>query len=128
MRWNIPRPPCCLLTYGPSGQDSSVVQGQATPGGRIDRLVRVVERFEKDPSDAFVDECELTDTQLSDLQRLWDIPPDNPMFDCYPVGEAQRAYVEAHSEVTLDFDRFDYFVACYTLPKQKSPADVDVKG
>lgn len=47
---------------------------------------------------------------LADLQRMFGIDESNPMFDCYPVAEAQKAALESAAGVRIDLDRFDYFV------------------
>jgi hypothetical protein len=77
-------------------------------------LVRVLEWFEKDPGDALVGRAELHGATLRDLQRPWGLPADDPMVDCYPVGEMQRDAVAAWAGMTLDLERADYFVSCYT--------------
>ena len=77
-------------------------------------LERVVEWYEKDPDDALVGEQRLCNAQLAELQKLWSLSPTDPMVLCYPIGEAQRPYIEAHTGMSLRLDQFDYFVVCLT--------------
>lgn len=77
-------------------------------------LERVVEWYEKAPGDALVGEQRLCDVQLAELQKLWSLPPTDPMVLCYPIGEGQRAYVEAHTGLSLRLEEFDYFIVCLT--------------
>jgi hypothetical protein len=77
-------------------------------------LERVVEWYEKAPGDALVSEQRLCGVQLAELQKLWSLPATDPMVLCYPVGEAQRPYIEAHTGLSLRLDEFDYFVVCLT--------------
>ena len=47
------------------------------------------------------------------------------MLDTYPVGEAQRTYVEVHAGITIHPDLYDYFIACQApLPIPVRPAHV----
>jgi hypothetical protein len=77
-------------------------------------LERVVEWYEKAPGDALVGEQPLYGVRLAELQKLWSLPPSDPMVLCYPVTEAQRPYIEAHAGIQLRLDDFDYFVGCWT--------------
>jgi hypothetical protein len=77
-------------------------------------LERVVEWYEKEPGDALVGEQPLRGIRLAELQKLWSLPPGDPMVLCYPVSEAQRPYIEAHAGIQLRLDDFDYFLVCLT--------------
>ena len=52
------------------------------------------------------------------LQRWFDQQPDNPMYASFPVGESQRALLEAHIGEALDFERYDYYVECNVVNDQ----------
>lgn len=72
-------------------------------------VVRLVRWFEKEPGRNLIGEAILPDAPLSELQALFDVPPDNPMYDCWAVGPAQAAAIAAWAGASLELDRFDYF-------------------
>ena len=47
------------------------------------------------------------------LQDLFEQPRDNPMYDVYPVSEAQAERLRAHVDQPIDLRAYDYFVECY---------------
>ena len=53
---------------------------------------------------------------LADLQALFGRPKDDPMYDAYPVTEAQRPSLEKLLGRTLDISRFEYFVEAWRAP------------
>ena len=71
-------------------------------------MPRVIRCFDK-VDDSCVDEVSL-DVQLVLLQELFGVDADNPMYDCYPVGKAEESFFEKCSEISFDFDRFEYFL------------------
>ena len=53
---------------------------------------------------------------LVELQVLFSRPNDDPMYDAYPVTEAQRASLEKILGKHLDLSRYDYFVESWKVP------------
>jgi hypothetical protein len=75
---------------------------------------RVVTAYERDPGDALVDEWPITGLELSDLQKIFGRPPDDPMYECYPVRPEHLAALERHVDHAIDLERYEYFVEAYT--------------
>jgi len=55
--------------------------------------------------------CELR-IAVKDLQTLFAEPPSNPMYDCYPVSDSQKAALEALTGEKILLSAYDYFVEC----------------
>jgi len=72
----------------------------------INRLIRV---FQKEGDD-FLSEVILKDVTLEELQKLFNIEKSNPMYDCYPVTEKQKCFLEGKANISIDLDSYDYFV------------------
>lgn len=68
--------------------------------------------FRRDRDGTFVTQHSLNRLTLNDLQSLFGIDESNPMFDCYPVAEAQRASIEMDIGIRLNLAQFDYQVSC----------------
>lgn len=76
-------------------------------------LVRVVECFSNE-TDALVGEFVLPPVELAALQGMWNAPPDEPMVDCYRIGEAQAQFFRELAGIEFDFDRCRCFLSAYT--------------
>jgi hypothetical protein len=81
-------------------------------------LERVLEWYSH-KDETFVGESPLKPCRLSELQACWDVPPDDPMFEIYPVGPAQLDWIRAQVNVPVDLREYDYFLASYVT----DPAD-----
>lgn len=46
------------------------------------------------------------------LQRLFNEPAENPMYDCYPITEAQLPEIHRIAGRSIDLRLGDYFVEC----------------
>jgi hypothetical protein len=64
--------------------------------------------LQRDPGDALVGEWPIRGLGLPELQELFG--ETNEMYDSYPVRQAQVAALERATGITLDLDRYDYFV------------------
>ncbi|MBK1879690.1 DUF7683 domain-containing protein [Pelagicoccus mobilis] len=80
-------------------------------------VTRLIRWFENDGSDTLVGEAPLSGPTLSELQELFEVPTDDPMYDCFPVAEKHRVFIESHASLSLDFDRFDYFLEADAEPQ-----------
>jgi hypothetical protein len=73
---------------------------------------RVVRWFEK-RGDRLLGEIRLEQENLGELQKLFDIPSDNPMYECYLIEtEAQVRYFQDILRLKLDTQLYDYFLEC----------------
>ena len=70
---------------------------------------RMVYWFDK-ASDSFVGKAELHDITLLELQRMFNVPADNPMYDCWPIYAEHLGALMPHLAVPVDVDRYAYFV------------------
>lgn len=73
-------------------------------------VVRLLRWFEKDPGDRLVGEAVMLNAELEELQALFNVPSDNPMYDCWPVEPAQAPAISALAAVPVDLSQFDYYV------------------
>ena len=71
-------------------------------------MSRVIRYFDK-VDESYIDEV-LLDVPLVLLQELFGVDADNPMYDCYPIGETHEAFFKNYSEINFNFDRFEYFL------------------
>ncbi len=61
-------------------------------------------------SDVAIGEEALEALELSELQALFGVSVDNPMVECWPVGDRQAKVLEATVRHRIDLAAFDYFV------------------
>ena len=47
---------------------------------------------------------------LPELQKLFSVPPDNPMYDCWEVKEKHLETLQKHVKHIIDLSKYDYFV------------------
>ncbi len=71
----------------------------------------VLHAYQKDGDD-LVEESPLAGIDLAVLQDLFGEPQDNPMYDAYPVRQAQAKRLQSYTGRTLDLQAYDYFVEC----------------
>ena len=76
-------------------------------------LVRVVEYFSNE-TDELVGEVALPQVELSELRRLWDAPPGEPMVECFSIEEEQAPFFRELAGIEFDFARYSYYLAAYT--------------
>jgi hypothetical protein len=60
--------------------------------------------------DHLIGETPLIHPSLSNLQTIFGVGPDNPMFDCYPVGAQNVQSVQRLVAEPIDLSRFAYFI------------------
>lgn len=76
------------------------------------RTERVIRWFEKD-GEALVGELRLDTVELPKLQRLFNLPEDNLMYDCYPIKtKRQIKYIQKTTHHPIDPWSYDYFLEC----------------
>ena len=74
--------------------------------------MRVLRWYEKNPRDRLVGQATLSDVGLPELQRLFDISVDDQMYDCYPVAQKHKEYLEQHVDTEINLSKYDYFIEC----------------
>lgn len=47
---------------------------------------------------------------LMELQRMFRVEPDDPMYDCYPLESAQASQLQAYVDAPIRLNDYDYFV------------------
>jgi hypothetical protein len=76
-------------------------------------VVRYLEWYDQH-NEAFAGRVDL-DLTLAEIQKLFDIPRGDPMYDC---REVKREHVESLQTATgliLDLDRYAYFVSAESV-------------
>ena len=76
-------------------------------------LVRDVEYFSNE-TDELVGEFVLPQVELSELQQIWNVPPDEPMVECFAIEEDQAPFFRELVAIEFDFARYSYFLAAFT--------------
>lgn len=77
----------------------------------IERSVSYYERGK----DAFLGEYTI-DIDLDIIKKLWDSYDDDPLYYMiYPIGIKQRAKIEELLGMSLDFEKYEYFLECYSV-------------
>ena len=76
-------------------------------------LVRVVEYFSNE-TDELVGEFALPQVELSELQRIWNAPPNEPMVEGFSIEEEQAPFFRELAGIEFDFAQYSYFLAAYT--------------
>jgi len=75
-------------------------------------IKRVLRWYQKNPGDELVGEAEMQEVSLTDLQKLFEIQLDDPMYECYPVTQKHIEYLRQHIDAEIDITKHDYFVEC----------------
>ena len=76
---------------------------------------RCIRCFQKD-NDDFVKEIPLETVTLAELQRIFHVPHEDPMYDCYLIENEHLPQLKPFVPETIELGRFDYFVECDALP------------
>lgn len=62
------------------------------------------------PDDRLAGEVQLDGVTVTELQKLFGVPADNPMYDCWPVTEEHVESLRGFCAAEIDLGRFAYFV------------------
>jgi len=82
---------------------------RGTPEPKVERVLRW---FEKEGNN-LVGEQVLDDVKLEQLQELFGISSENPMYDCYRVETSEQIeYFQKLLNFQLDIESYEYFVEC----------------
>lgn len=77
-------------------------------------VCRVVRWFDR-TTDELVGSAPIHGIELGDLQRMFGVGPDDPMYDCYAVTPVQASQLQAYVDAPMLLDRYDYFVEADAL-------------
>jgi hypothetical protein len=77
-----------------------------------DNIVRLVSFYSKG-GDFPAGKHRLEGIRVSELQSMFGIAPENPMYDVYPVGPDQARHLQRFVKEAIDLEKYDYFVECY---------------
>jgi hypothetical protein len=76
------------------------------------QIERVIRWFDK-TGDDLVGEAVLADVDVINLQKLFNIASDNPMFDCYLIdSDDEFNYLKQFVDLDFQPDLYDYFLEC----------------
>lgn len=75
-----------------------------------EKVIRYLRLYEKDPGDDLVGEVELPDIDLREMQMIYGVDQNNPMFDCWRVEKHHNEFLEKYINIRVDFERYDYFI------------------
>jgi hypothetical protein len=85
------------------------------------KLWRSLTWFDK-RNDEWVGEVRLRSAKLPQLQKLFGVSSDNPMYDCFKVEKKHVPLIEKWSGVPILLNKYDYFVECSAIGATKSVA------
>lgn len=81
--------------------------------GQKHLMTRYLSLFDKE-SEEIAGRLWIRGVPLGRLRRLFGMPRDNPLFDCYPVGPTQLPFFQGlFPWADLDPERFDLFLECH---------------
>ncbi|MCB1682694.1 MAG: hypothetical protein H6858_04715 [Rhodospirillales bacterium] len=77
------------------------------------KVVRLIRYFEKEGDD-LVGEISLPQDKLNlgELQKLFHIPSENPMYDCYRITNQNVKFFQNLIRHEFDFEKYEYFFEC----------------
>ncbi len=77
---------------------------------KVKRLIGV---YRKD-NDEHVGNINLPDNiELSTLQNMFNVPKDNPMYDCAILEKEHLPFFEKNTGEKFDLDKYEYSLECY---------------
>ena len=75
-------------------------------------VLRYISVFER-ASDAHVRDIHFSNLpSLQELQSIFLVGADDPMYDEYPIGARIASRLTPFIRESLDFERFEYFLSC----------------
>jgi hypothetical protein len=85
------------------------------------KILRSLTWFDK-RNDEWVGEVRLRRVSLRQLQSLFRVASNNPMYDCFKVESAHIPTIEKWTGLPLDLKKYDYFVEASTINSAKTLA------
>jgi hypothetical protein len=78
----------------------------------MSNLKRLITVFERGEDELLKDEIELPNAVLSELQSLFSVKKDNPMYDCFEITKKEANYFKDKFNISLDFEKYIYYLEC----------------
>lgn len=78
------------------------------------RVVHVLRWFEK-TSEWLVGEAPLRKVTMEELRQLFELVADDPVYNVYPIGEREAAWLAARVDHVFDRDAYFYVVEAQQL-------------
>ncbi len=72
-------------------------------------MPRIIRYYDK-TNDYVVDEIVLPEIPLEQLQLLFNVDIENPMYDCFPIDEEKESFFKEYVDVSFLFDNFEYYL------------------
>jgi hypothetical protein len=94
---------------GPQLNGTIVRPTAMTDSDAAAKVTRWLRWFER-RSDHLVGEAEIRGITLEELQAMFSIGADSPMYDCFRVEAPQLHRLERAVNVKIDLEQFEYFV------------------
>lgn len=76
-------------------------------------VIRVIRWYERPPGESFVGEAVL-EVSLRQLQAVFGVASDDPMYDCYRVEERHLSGILSFVSIRIELSEFQYFVESYS--------------
>lgn len=73
-------------------------------------MPHVIMYFEK-LGDAYVGKLALPNIPLDKLQDLFHMPPEDPMYEMFPIQDKEAKFFCEFAQVKIDISKYDYFLA-----------------
>jgi hypothetical protein len=81
----------------------------------VSEVRRVLRAFHRDQPDDLAGEWPIEDLSLADLQQLFGVAPEDPMYGSFPVTEAQAGQLAQAAGTAVDLRQYDYFIEADAL-------------
>jgi len=73
------------------------------------KVIRTLTWFDR-RTEEMVGEVRLNGATLRALQKLFDIPESDPMYECYPVRAEHLDALQRWADLRINLDKYNYFV------------------
>jgi hypothetical protein len=74
--------------------------------------VRLLRGYKK-AGDNLEIEIDLKGVDLEKLQKIFNIPQDDPMYNCYPVGQKEKKMLQPYAAALIEIEKYDFFLECH---------------
>ena len=75
----------------------------------MNNTLRYIQWYDK-ATDSALGREELKEIELAELQKLFNVPPENPMYDSWEVEEEHLETLKKHLNHSIDLNLYDYFI------------------
>ena len=69
-------------------------------------IIRCFDRVDE----SYIGETQLLEIALTKLQEVFQLPPDNPMYDSYPIDEKKAKIIYEYVGVGVEIEQYDCFL------------------